>query len=154
MTGRLLSLLMLALGLLKTLLLRLTPSGNAVQKFNEVYGGENILSVTEEEAKLLAVSGRCTACGRCDARQAELILASSVGYQGMMAFALSAPRSLPEMGAVAYSVSELDETVFSRAESLCPERVPLVGLARLVRSHGVRLEAGHSDPNSRGREGR
>ncbi len=141
MSGRLQSLFLLGLALLKTLLLRLGVQSGGVRRFKEVYGVEGILNTTPFEHSVLRRASACTACGRCDADQGVRIARSRVGYRGMMAFALSGSRSLTDSRASAQLISELDLSEFAAAEQLCPRAVPLVDLARLVRGHAARLES-------------
>lgn len=137
MFARLTALFLLALGLAKTLLLRFDRS-SALLGFRERYGSDEILGITREESVVLSQAGACTACGRCDQDEGARVARSEVGYRGMMAFVLSGTRSLTDYGAAARSISELPESAFEMAESLCPERVPLVRLAALVRGHAAR----------------
>lgn len=137
MWGRISALFLLALGLIKTLLLRLTAV-NSLEGFAERYGSEGILRVTDEEARILRRAGRCVACGLCDAGEGSRIAASQVGYRGMMSFALSGTRSLPDYDAAALSIGEVPVAAFEQAERVCPVDVPLVQLAALVRGHAAR----------------
>ena len=133
------SFFLLGLALIKTLLLRLAPAKNPVERFNSVYGKEGILSVLPVEAAVLKRAGTCTACGRCDRDQAERVKRTRVGYRGMMAFALGGARSLTDAPASALVISELTEDEIARAEALCPQGVPLLDLSRLVRHHARRI---------------
>jgi hypothetical protein len=137
MWGRLSALVMLALGLIKTLLLRFAP-GDSLRGFEERYGAEGILALSEEEAQILGRSGRCITCGRCDAGEGERVAVSQSGYRGMMQFALSGGRSLPDYDATSRTIAEVPDEAFMAAELLCPVEVPLLSLARLVRGHAGR----------------
>lgn len=132
MWGRITALVLLALGLAKTLLLGwLRPSPLA--GFSQRYGSEGIVAVREEQARILARAGTCIACGRCDAFEGERVSASHGKYRGLMHFVLSGVRSLPDFDAAADSISTVPREALIRAESQCPVGVPLVELAHLVR---------------------
>lgn len=137
MWGRISALFLLALGVIKTLLLRLA-GGDSLAGFAERYGSEGILRVTDEEARVLQKAGKCIACGHCDAGEGPRIAQSRVGYRGMMHFALSGARSLPDYDAAALSIGEVPDVAFREAERVCPVDVPLAQLATLVRSHSAR----------------
>lgn len=137
MLARLKALILLAIGLVKTLLLRLGPERSLLM-FAEHYGGERIFAVSAEEAKQLARAGGCIACGRCDAFEGERVAASRTGYRGMMAFALAGTRSLPDYSHAAATIAEVPDDAFRAGERQCPEGVPLLSLARLVRKHAER----------------
>lgn len=138
MFARISALFLLALALLKTLVFRLVSS-RSLEKFAEHYGSEGIARVSFEEARVLAEVGRCTACGRCDALEGARVGDSRSGYQGMMAFVLAGTRSLPDYGYTAATICEVPEEAFLAAERQCPENVPLLSLARLVRNHAARV---------------
>lgn len=137
MFARLSALILLALGLVKTLLLRFSVV-RSLEQFGEHYGGEGILRVSTEEAKLLSRAGACTACGRCDAFEGTRVAESQRGYRGMMAFVLAGTRSLPDYGYTARTISEVPDDAFVVAARECPENVPLLSLSALVRKHAAR----------------
>jgi hypothetical protein len=138
MFGRFKALFLLAFGLVKTLLQRFGPA-RSLQVFQEHYGSENIVAVTTEEAKLLSRVIACTACGRCDAFEGQRVATSARGYRGMMAFVLAGTRSLPDYGRTSATIVDVPDEAFVQAEKECPEAVPLLSLAQLVRSHAARL---------------
>ncbi len=129
---------MLALALMKTLLLRSKTRGNALTRFAEQYGSEGLIGVDLREKSALERAGRCIACGRCDAGQAQRIASSGGRYRGLMHFALSGVRSMPDYSAVAEQIEGIDDDAFRAAERLCPTQVPLLELATLVRHHAAR----------------
>lgn len=139
MFARISALFFLALALVKTLVLRLR-SARSLERFTEHYGGEGVVRVSEEEASVLARVGRCTACGRCDAYEGPRVSNSRCGYQGMMVFVLAGTRSLPDYGNTAATICEVPDDAFLVAERECPENVPLLSLARLVRRYSARVQ--------------
>jgi ferredoxin len=147
MFRRLFALWLLALGLVKTLLLRLSPV-RPLRGFEARYGREGIFAVTPREATLLAEAGRCTACGRCDAEEGERIATSRTGYRGMAAFAMTGTRSLPDFSSTARTMAEVPSAAIVRAESLCPYKVPLQALVRLVVDHAERSERRVEPPST------
>lgn len=138
MFARVTALFLLALGLLKTLLLRFGPK-RSLLLFAQHYGSEGIVVVSPQEAKQLARAGRCTACGRCDAFEGERVANSHGGYRGMMAFVLAGTRSLPDYRHTAATIADVPDEAFLAAERECPEGVPLLGLAQLARKYASRL---------------
>ncbi len=141
MFARLSALFLLGLALLKTLIARWTRP-NPLVRFSEHYGSEGILPVARSDARVLAEVHRCTACGRCDENEGERIAASGGRYRGMMAFALAGTRSLPDFDATKAALEGIDESAFEAAEARCPEGVPLLELARLVRRTEVAQRSG------------
>jgi hypothetical protein len=137
MSGRISALFLLALGLVKTLLLRFVRLG-ALRAFDRKYGAEGIHAVQQSDAAVLSQAGRCISCGRCDADEGARIAQSAGAYRGMMHFVLSGNRSLPDYDAVARMIQAVPEQAFERAALECPTEVPLLSLARLVRSHGAK----------------
>lgn len=138
MFARLSALFLLAFGLLKTLLLRFGTE-RSLLVFAQHYGSEGISAVTTEEAKQLAQVGRCTACGRCDAFEGNRVANSRSGYRGMMAFVLSGTRSLTDYAHTSATIAEVPDEAFLKAAGECPEGVPLLSLAQLVRKHSARV---------------
>lgn len=144
MWGRVHSLLLLGLALLKTLAYRALPRRDAVRAFNRVYQVDGVLSVTVEEARVLQSARSCIACGRCDASEGPYVARSRVGYRGMMAFALAGPRDLTRAVASAHTIRDVTEARLERAQLGCPVNVPFVDLARLIRGHAARLSPGEA----------
>lgn len=139
MFRRVSALFVLALALVRTLLLRFSNRGTSLEQFDAQYGVEGLLAVNATESRVLSNAGRCTACGLCDAGEGERLIKSRTGYRGMMAFALSGARSMPDFPAVARSLDGIPDEAFSQAQSLCPQKVPLLEMASLVRSHARRI---------------
>lgn len=143
MAGRLLALFLLGLALIKTLLLR-GVRRESLKRFNNHYSSEGILAVARAEAKILNSAGRCTACGLCDAFEGERVASSTNGYAGLSRFVCSGTRSLPDYVAAVRTIEGVSGDQLKRAESLCPENVPIVALAELVRSYAARQESTRS----------
>src|SRR6187551_2208404 len=116
MWGRVQSLVLLGLALMKTLLLRLGGASNNVERFNQVYSPDGVLSMSEAEARVLGRASPCTGCGRCDLQQGPRVLDSKVGYRGMTAFVLGGTRSLTDSREVARLISEVPESDFEDAQ--------------------------------------
>lgn len=140
MFRRISALFVLAIALIRTLLLRSRTRGQALSRFAEQYGSEGLLGVDARERVALERAGRCIACGRCDAGQASRIASSAGRYRGLMHFALSGVRSMPDYAIVVDQIEGIDDETLRAAELICPTQVPFVELAALVRHHAKRSE--------------
>lgn len=138
MLKRLLALSVLGLALLKTLVSRWSRAQPALEQFADTYGREGLLAVTPEERLLLDEAGRCTTCGRCDRGELERVVSSGGAYRGLMYFAQSGFRSMPDYRFAAAQIEHVPEAALIAAQEQCPTGVPLVALARLVRQHAGR----------------
>lgn len=141
MWARLLSLLLLARGVIVTLLRRLSSKEKPLLAFAQRYGSEGIAAVQLDEAQLLSRVNGCVACGLCDRDEGRRIAQSKKGYRGMTAFALGGVRSLVDYRLTAASIEEVPREAFVQAERLCPTGVPLAEFSDLVKLHGARTGA-------------
>lgn len=127
---------LLGTSLLVTLVRRLfgRPYGLALFKHN--YREDRLLPLTTGEHVALPSWSACIACGRCDEGAAR---PQPPTWRGMMAFMLSASRSMPDYEAAASMVAKLDDAVLARLEGRCPARIPFRRVVGFVRGYSVRL---------------
>jgi hypothetical protein len=134
-SGRVKALLLLALALMKTLLLRLVrrrPDGIAL--FRENYDADGLPPVTAEERASLFSFQRCVACGICDRGEATRIAKSGGAYRGVMALVIAGSRSMPEFRAAAYGFKFVPAEALAEKERACPVRIPFRQIAEFVRA--------------------
>jgi len=132
-SGRLKALLLLALALLKTLIVRaLSRRVDGIAKFRENYDADGLPPVTAEERAGFAEFERCVACGLCDRGEAGRIARSGGAYRGVMALVIAGSRSMPEFRAAAYGFRFVPSEVLAEKERLCPVRIPFRKVARFV----------------------
>jgi hypothetical protein len=134
-SGRVKALLLLALALVKTLLLRvLRGRQDGIALFRENYDADGLPPVTPEERANLFAFQRCVACGICDRGEAGRIAKSGGAYRGVMALVISGSRSMPEFRAAAYSFKFVPTEVLAEKERACPVRIPFRQIAEFVRA--------------------
>jgi hypothetical protein len=73
------------------------------------------------------------ACGRCDSHQGARIADSQGEFRGMMAFVLSASRSMPDFDAASHAIVGLSDADLEALRSRCPADIPFSDLAGFVR---------------------
>jgi len=128
---------LLGTSLLLTLLRRLFGSPYGLELFKRNFHEDRLLPLTTEEHRALPSLSACIACGRCDEGEAR---PQPPQWRGMMAFTLSASRSMPDYEAAAGMVARFDDDTLSRLEGRCPARIPFRRMAGFVRGYAVRLE--------------
>lgn len=131
---------LLGWSLVKTLARRLfAPGARGLAAFRRNFAADRLLPVsTTERALLPAISG-CIGCGRCDDGQEERIVQSAGAYRGMMAFVLSASRSMPDFDAAARIVAGLDDKQLDDMQRRCPADIQFRSMVAFVRSHASQL---------------
>lgn len=138
MKGRLLALWLLGSAFFLTVFRRAFFGRDKLSRFTELYGGEGLIPTVPAEHEILTLRYHCTACGACDREEGKRVAETKVGYRGMMATVLGGTRSLMDAEATASSLVEVPDEAVRRAESVCPEQVPIVRLVSLVRGFGER----------------
>lgn len=133
-SGRALAALVLGLSLVKVLFLRAFSAFTGLPLFLRNYGPDRLPPVTPDERGAMAAFSRCIACGRCDVGEAERMRASGGAYPGVMSFVLASSRSMPDHDAAVRALAWVPEAVLADKERHCPTEVPIVALARFVRS--------------------
>jgi len=134
LTGRALSLAVLALSLIKVIIARAfgVPTGLAL--FRENYDEDRLPPVEPEEREQMTRFSHCIACGRCDVGEGERMTASRGAYPGLMAVVLASTRSMPDYDAAVLALDHVPEEVLREKAAVCPTNVPFVQLARFVRA--------------------
>jgi hypothetical protein len=134
-SGRVKALLLLALALLKTLLLRVVGGKHdGIARFRENYDADGLPPVTPEERTRMVAFQRCVACGICDRGESGRIAKSGGAYRGVMALVISGSRSMPEFRAAAYGFQFVPTEVLAEKERVCPVRIPFREIAEFVRA--------------------
>jgi len=131
------ALFVLAWALVRTLIARLFGASRGLRAFRESYDADRLPPVTREERDAMPTMSGCVACGLCDLSSASDEARSSSGASAME-LALVGGRSTTDADAAVRSLATLDDAVLRRRESICPTRVPLVAIARLVRDRAAR----------------
>jgi Na+-translocating ferredoxin:NAD+ oxidoreductase RnfC subunit len=123
------------LHLLRKLAFWRKPSGAA--RFLANYAADRIAPASREQSEHVVAWLRCTNCGLCEAvcpldsapMQPEHFTLAHLGYSGW--------RDLTAHHLIAKSASALAECgPCGACETICPERIPLVALARTVATAG------------------
>lgn len=119
-------------------LARLSPfrEQRGIARFRENYIHEGLPPKTTTGRALAPHASRCTACGLCDAHCPLLVDESAPLFIGPRAFVLSAVRAAPHYA----DVRDVLETMTSATctgcalcVAECPERIPILDLARMCR---------------------
>jgi hypothetical protein len=125
---------LLALSLLRTIARRLfRPNSHGLALFYSNYAQDRLLPLTTADRDVLPTFSGCVACGLCDVGQAASIAGSQGRYRGMMAFVLSASRSMPDFNAAVDALRHVDVAKLESLERVCPSRVPLRSIVAFVR---------------------
>lgn len=148
LSGRPLSLAVLALSLIKVLIARAFGVMTGLPLFRENYDEDRLPPVEPDERQRMTRFSRCIACGRCDVGEGERITASRGAYPGLMAVVLASTRSMPDYDAAVLALDHVPEEVLRDKSLVCPTGVPFTELARFVRAKaevttGRRLPAPH-----------
>ena len=117
------ALFVLAWALIRTLVARLFGQTRGLKEFHENYDADRLPSATKDERDDLPRMSGCIACGLCD-----------LGARGAMELALVGQRATTDADAAETSIARLDDDVLRAKEAICPTRVPLLAIARLVRA--------------------
>ncbi|HEY3593756.1 MAG TPA: hypothetical protein VGL13_07780 [Polyangiaceae bacterium] len=115
------------------------PRGLALFRAN--FDPERLSALTAGERAELGTFGRCIACGRCDAGDAQRITASKGAYPGTMAFMLASARSMPDFVWAEEALRWVTDDELAAKERVCPTRVPMRRIAGFVREYGVASRA-------------
>lgn len=131
---RLHALVILAWGLVRSLLAPLLGGRRGLRAFEESYASDRLPMVQEEERAAMATLGRCLACGLCDAGEGSRAAASAGTYAGAMDLMLASSRSMPDFDAAAASFAAVDDARLAALEARCPAQVPMRRVAAFVRA--------------------
>lgn len=131
---------LLAWSLVETLILRLMRLGSpGLAKFESNYEKDRLLPLTTDQRVLLPAISGCIACGRCDMNQGTRMAESEGTYRGLMAFVLSATRSLPDFDAAAVIVESLSKSDLVDLQRRCPADIPFSELASFVKDKAKQM---------------
>ncbi len=107
-------------------------------EFRGNYRSDRLLPLSSEDHRALSEFSACIACGRCDEVAGRL---RPLQWRGMMAFMLSASRSMPDFEVAAKMAADLDDDALRSLEGQCLARIPFRRVVRFVRHYAHRLEA-------------
>jgi hypothetical protein len=108
--------------------------------FRGLFGARNRVREEEPMAALVASAARCTGCGACDVTMTgyeRLPRPTRPSFRGPSDLALTIGRSPDDVEAVRDLAGRLDDDALAVAEAACPERIPLVELARALRTKAL-----------------
>ena len=125
------ALFVLAWALIRTLFARAIGAPTGLRLFRENYDDDRLPPVTAGERAALPSMSGCIACGLCD------LGGASVRGAGPMDLALASSRTSVDADAAAVSIATLSDELLSARERICPTRVPLLSIARMVRARAV-----------------
>jgi succinate dehydrogenase/fumarate reductase-like Fe-S protein len=116
---------------LKKLFSRDERSGQ--QQFLDNYGSEGLVPTALEDRAILRGAARCIHCGLCEAFDLALGALPRTAYDGASLLPLVYSRSLPQLAWARPALALLREDQLLRSEAICPTRVPLRQIAKLLR---------------------
>ena len=124
---------LLAWSLVRTLFRRLVLPSDGLARFEQNYADDRLVPLTVAERELLPALAPCMACGRCDANLGARIADSHGEFRGMMAFVLSASRSMPDFDAASHAIVGFSDADLEALRTRCPADIPFSDLAGFVR---------------------
>lgn len=117
-----------------------TDERPGAQRFLDNYAPEGLIPFTLEERRVLATASRCIHCGLCDAYDPALAAQPKTRFDGPSAIPLAWARATPDLPRARAALAALDDDALSRAEKVCPTRVPLRQLAQTLRAKLQQLD--------------
>ena len=139
--GRLHSLLVLAWGLLRSLVAPLIGTRRGLAEFRRSYAADRLPPLSPSERELLPRLSRCIACGLCDVGEGAAMVRSGGRYAGVMDLMLCSSRNMPDYDAAARSFEAVGDDRLAELEARCPARVPMRELAAFVRSKAAEMSS-------------
>jgi succinate dehydrogenase/fumarate reductase-like Fe-S protein len=103
------------------------------ERFLANYGGEGLVPMSVEDREILAGAARCIHCGLCDAYDGALSVIPRTVYDGASVLPVAYSRATPDLPRAREAISRLTEAHLTRAEAVCPTRVPLRRIAQYLR---------------------
>jgi hypothetical protein len=137
--GRLHALLVLAWGLIRSLVAPLLGLRRGLDDFRRSYAADRLAPMSAGERRLLPTFSGCIACGLCDAGEGAAMARSGGRYAGVMDLMLSSSRSMPDYDAAAHSFDAVGDERLAVLEARCPARVPMRQVAAFVRSKAAEV---------------
>ena len=139
--GRLHALLVLAWGLLRSLVAPLIGTRRGLAEFRRSYAADRLPPLSPSERELLPRLSRCIACGLCDVGEGAAMVRSGGRYAGVMDLMLCSSRNMPDFDAAARSFEAVSDGRLAELEARCPARVPMRELAAFVRSKAAEMSS-------------
>ena len=139
--GRLHALLVLAWGLLRSLVAPLIGTRRGLAEFRRSYAADRLPPLSPSERELLPRLSRCIACGLCDVGEGAAMVRSGGRYAGVMDLMLCSSRNMPDFDAAARSFEAVSDVRLAELEARCPARVPMRELAAFVRSKAAEMSS-------------
>ena len=139
--GRLHALLVLAWGLLRSLVAPLIGTRRGLAEFRRSYAADRLPPLSPSERELLPRLSRCIACGLCDVGEGAAMVRSGGRYEGVMDLMLCSSRNMPDYDAAARSFEAVGDDRLAELEARCPARVPMRELAAFVRSKAAEMSS-------------
>jgi hypothetical protein len=139
--GRLHALLVLAWGLLRSLVAPLIGTRRGLAEFRRSYAADRLPPLSPSERELLPRLSRCIACGLCDVGEGAAMVRSGGRYAGVMDLMLCSSRNMPDYDAAARSFEAVGDDRLAELEARCPARVPMRELAAFVRSKAAEMSS-------------
>jgi len=131
---RLHALLILAWGLVRSLLAPLFGLRRGLREFEASYAADRLPALAPDERAAMATLGRCIACGLCDHGEGIRAAESRGAYAGTMDLMLASSRNMPDFDAASRSFAAVDDARLAELEARCPARVPMRRVAAFVRA--------------------
>ncbi|HQP36770.1 MAG TPA: hypothetical protein PLI95_16405 [Polyangiaceae bacterium] len=129
---------LLGTSLIVTLARRSLGRTRGLAEFRGNYRDDRLLPLSLEDHGALPEFSACIACGRCDEVEGG---GKQPLWRGMMAFILSASRSMPDFEVAAKMAADLDDDALRALEERCPSRIPFRRVVGFVRHYAHRLDA-------------
>ena len=139
--GRLHALLVLAWGLLRSLVAPLIGTRRGLAEFRRSYAADRLPPLSPSERELVPRLSRCIACGLCDVGEGAAMVRSGGRYAGVMDLMLCSSRNMPDYDAAARSFEAVGDDRLAELEARCPARVPMRELAAFVRSKAAEMSS-------------
>ena len=139
--GRLHALLVLAWGLLRSLVAPLIGTRRGLAEFRRSYAADRLPPLSPSERELLPRLSRCIACGLCDVGEGAAMVRSGGRYAGVMDLMLCSSRNMPDYDAAVRSFDAVGDERLAALEARCPARVPMRAVAAFVRAKAEEMSA-------------
>ncbi len=94
-------------------------------KFLANYGPEGLVPMSAEDRQVLRGASRCIHCGLCDAYDLALAALPRTTYGGASLLPVAYSRATPDLPRARAAIERVSPAELSRAEAVCPTRVPL-----------------------------
>ncbi len=117
------------------------------QRFLDNYAPEGLLPTSSQERALLHEASRCIHCGLCDAYDPTLSSLPRTVYDGVSLLPVSYARATPDMPRARAAILAIRPEDLTRAEAVCPTRVPLRRIAAYLKDKLQALDGAEERPS-------